>query len=188
MTTTSCTSAQFVSQFDQYANQIVPAVNSILAILQLFGVVNQAALPAKVAADVSAAEQLVADFAKPGADPSIRGEITAKEAALNADLQLILGLVQVKDPAAQAKITALVTLVEAAIAEGFALVPQSTSPAAVTVATARAAKFQSKDFVGSFNKSLTGKTGNADLDKLTPKLKLKAPHSKLVKVVTLGLV
>lgn len=177
MATTACDSSKFVSEFTQYSSQIVPAVNSILAILQLFGVVGQAALPARISTDVAEAQQLVADFAKPGADPSLRAQITAKEAALNADLKLILDIAQVKDPAVQAKITALTTLIEAAVAEGFALVPQSNSGTSVAIASARSAKFQRKDFVGSFNQSLTAKTGNHDVDTLTPKLKLHARKS-----------
>lgn len=188
MTTTGCSSAQFVSEFNQYSSQIVPAVNSILAILQLFGVVGSAAAPSLISADVVAAQKLVSDLASApaAAQPGIRNQITAEEGVLTNDLQSIFQLARVSDDATQKKVALLISLIQAAVAEGFALIPQSTSPTAMAVASSRAQHFQSRDFEGSFNSILKAKTGNAAVDKLSPKLQLHH-HSRVLRIASLGL-
>lgn len=172
MSTTACNTADFVKEFDQYTSQIVPAVNSILAILSLFGVTSQAQLPTKIDSDVTAVQKLVADFAAAPAStqPGIRNQITAEEGVLNADLQQVFQVASVSDENTQKKVSALISLVESAVAEGFALIPSSSVATSRTVALG--SQFQAKDFVGSFNAILTAKTGNATVDAHTPKLKL----------------
>ena len=175
MTTTACNTADFVKEFDQYTSQIVPAVNSILAILSLFGVASQSQLPPKIDADVTAVQKLVADFAEAPASsqPGIRNQIASEETVLNADLQQVFQVAAVSDPNTQTKVSALITLVESAVSEGFALIPQSSSVVNTAHAIPAGTKFQAKDFVDSFNAIITSKTGNKAVDAATPKLKLK---------------
>lgn len=185
-----CNAADFAQQFTQYTSQVVPAVNSVLAILALFGVTSKPELPARISADIAAAQALVSDFAKAGesAQPAIHEQIQAIEGTLNADLQEVFLLAHVANPNNQAKVTALTTLIEVAIEEGFALIPRTTSPSNLAMASHRGAKLESKDYVGSFNALLTAKTGDPKVDAVTPTLKLKKHHSLWVKIATVGIV
>lgn len=190
----ACNTAQFVQEFDQYSAQVVPALNAILAILQFFGVQAPVGIQAKVGADVSAAQTLVADFANASAaaQPTVRAQITASEGVLNQDLESVFVVANVKDAKSQTKVKALVALVQAAISEGFAIIPQATSKADMAAASASGGRLLAKDFPGSFNAILTAKTGNPGLDKLTPTLKLKGPDPlvrvlrKVIHFVTFG--
>lgn len=190
MPSLGCNAADFAQQFGQYTSQIVPAVQTVLAILQLFGVASKPELPARIGADVAAAQSLVSDFAKAPADsqPGIRVQIEGVEATLNADLQEVFLLAHVTNPNNQAKVTALLSLIEAAVAEGFALIPRDTSTPNLAKAAYGGAKLESKDYVGSFNKMLVARTGDKKVDALTPTLKLHKHRSLWVKIGTLGIV
>lgn len=185
-----CNSADFVREFNLYTSQVVPAVNSVLAILTLLGVTSKPELPARVGADIAAVQALVNDFAKASdsAQPAIHAQIDAVQATLNADLQEVFLLAHVTNPNNQAKVTALVTLIGAAVQEGFALIPQTTSAPNLAKAAHHGAALQSKDYVGSFNSLLTAKTGDVRVDALTPNLKLKKHRSLWVKIATAGIV
>ncbi len=186
---TGCNVSQFVSEFDSYSAQIVPAAQAVLALLQFFGV----AVPfnaQKVGADVTAAQTLVADFAKSpaSAQPGIRSQIMAEEAVLNQDLAALFTVAQVSDTRNQAKITVGIQLLEALIAEGFALIPNTTSAADLASRGPELAKFQSKgEFVHNFNTNLESSSGNRGADKVA-KAHLLHNHSKVVRLATFGLV
>lgn len=190
LVTSGCSFSNFVSEADNYLNQVVPSVNAILAILNLFGVTKSPVAPAKVGQDVANVETLLNDLASApfSSQAAIYANIQTAEGVLNQDLADIFSVAQVSDKQTQAKVTALISLVEAAIAEGFALVPApSPSPKLELAKHASAVyKFESKDYVGSFNKILTAKTGNESVDKATGKLQLHK-HGKFVHIITFGL-
>jgi len=187
----ACNVASFVQQFNQYTAEIVPALNAVLAILQFFGVVTPVGISAKVDADVKAAQVLVADFASAStaAQPAIRTQIAAAENVLNADLNQVFALASVKDANTQRKVSALIQLMESAIQEGFAIIPQTTSKAGLAAMQKGAQGLKPEQFVSSFNSILVAPTGNPGLDKVTPKHKLKAhrsPLSEVVHVISFG--
>lgn len=187
----ACNVANFVQQFDQYTSDILPALNAVVAILEFFAVPVPVGLSAKVDADVNAAQVLVSDFANAStsAQPAIRAQITAAENVLSADLNQVFTLASVKDANTQRKVAALVQLIESAVQQGFAFIPQTTSKAAMATLQAQAAGLKPQQFVSSFNAILVAPTGNRGVDNLTPKYRLRSRSvfSRAAKVLTFGL-
>jgi hypothetical protein len=173
---TACNAASFVQQFNQYSNQIAPAVQTILSLIAIFAVPNDKPdLVARISSDVAAAQKLVADFAAAATSdqPAIHDKIKAVEAAIKADLQEVFALAHVSNPATQTKVSNLLDLVGAMVEEGFALIPVTVTPGTLKAAAPRAGALKAKDYVGKFNKLLAEKTGDDKVDSLTPSLKLK---------------
>lgn len=180
---TGCTPSQ-VAQFENVLNQVAPAVATILQIVALFNAnQNTQALPAKVGADVAAVEKLFSDYesAPSSAKGSIEAEVNAAFSVLQSDLQSVFQLAQVSDKNTQAKIAALVGLIGSAlqIAEGFIVSPAATAIPAVRLTPA--------SFVGSWNKIVSAKTGNARVDAYTASHGRLHLHSKFVRIVSLGM-
>ena len=187
--TPACSVAQFVSEFNQYASEILPAAQSVLSILALFGVgAPAAALPA-IKSDVAKVESLMTDFgsASTQAAPGIRNQLLAAMQVLTQDVNTIFSLAQVSDANTQAKLTALITLVDSLIEEMVILIPTANTNAAFNLSGAHARiTLQSKgDFVTLFNGKLVEPTGITAVDGLTKKLKLHN-HSVFVRWATLG--
>lgn len=172
------------SQFEAVLNEIGPAISTILQIVALVqGGAANTALPAKVSADVAALEKLYADFeaANSTSKGSIEAEIQAGFTTLNADLSSVFSIAQVSDKNTQAKITALIGLVESAVQIAEAAIPTPT-PATARVAPV---KLDAESFVSSFNKILTAKTGNQEVDEKTPHLRIHH-HGMFLRVVSFG--
>ena len=172
-----------VSQFEAVLNQVGPAVETVLEIVALVkGTQQNSAIVPKIEADTSALEKLYTDFqASATANKgSIEAEINAAFVTLNSDLGTVFAVAQVSDQNTQAKITALVGLIQSAVKIAEAAIP-SPAPAAV-----KPLELNAGQLVDSYNKILVAKTGNPAVDKLTPKLKLRM-HGKFVRFVSLGL-
>ncbi|MGH9710156.1 MAG: hypothetical protein ACRD37_06390, partial [Candidatus Acidiferrales bacterium] len=170
------------SQFETVLNEVGPAIGTILQIIALVkGTPANMGLASKVGADTAALEKLYADFesANAGSKGSIKSEINATFSTLNADLSTVFALAQVSDKNTQVKITALIGLVQSAVAIAEAAIPSPT-PKAIAPITLNASSL-----ISSFNKVLVAKTGNPAVDKATPKMKLHI-HSKLVRLASLG--
>ena len=181
MVNVGCSAAQFITVL----NEVTPAVLTVLQIVALFkGTPVDTTIPTKIQADVTALEKLYTDYqAAAAADqPGIRNEITSAFAVLNADIGSVLTIAQVKDPATQAKIEALIALIQTAVTIAEAVIPPSASSDQLV----RASKLTPGDFVDSYNKILTAKTGIAAVDAFTPKHRIHI-HSKLTRVLTFGL-
>lgn len=175
------------SQFEAVLNEIGPAISTILQIVALVqGGAANTALPAKVSADVAALEKLYADFeaANSTSKGSIEAEIQAGFTTLNADLSSVFSVAQVSDKNTQAKITALIGLVESAVQIAEAAIPTPT-PATLAAVRVAPVKLDAESFVSSFNKILTAKTGNQEVDEKTPHLRIHH-HGMFLRVVSFG--
>jgi hypothetical protein len=96
----------------------------------------------------------------------------------------VLQVAQVSDSNTQTKITLLTDLVASTVSAITAVVPSCQNEAAFGSMKA-APLYSVSTFAADYNSILAAKTGNAAVDAITPKLKLKQ-HSKLVRVVTFG--
>ena len=133
------------------------------------------------------AYQTAAETAKPG----ILNQIQTAIGAVQANLQGLLPALHIQDAATQAKITAVVGIVLAEVQSLAAIVPLVSGNAA-TLATKSAAtarhprlRLTASEFVKSYNSTLTAKTGNAELDRVTAGLQIHV-HGKVARWVTAG--
>lgn len=173
-----CSSTTFLTDL----NLITPAVLNVLQIVALFeGVAVNSSLEAKVTGDVAAISKLYTDYqAAVGSDKqTIAADITAAFSVLNTDLATVYTVAQVKDPVTQAKIAALIGLIETAvqIAEAFITPPTATRSSAASLTASQ--------LVDSYNKILTAKTGNSKVDAYTSKHELHI-HGTVVRHLTFG--
>jgi hypothetical protein len=172
-----------VSQFEAVLNEIAPAVLTILQIVQLLkgGTVNTAAV-SKISADVAGLEKLYSDWQAADAanQGSVAGQINAGFSVLTQDLTQVLSIAQVSDPNTQAKITALIGLIETAVNIAEAAIPATKARATLT-----AIELTANGLADSYDKILVARTGNATVDAFTPHHKIHN-HGKFVRVVTAG--
>lgn len=180
ITITACS----VSQFDAVLNEIGPAITTILEIVAIIkGVPANTSLPAKVAADVTAIENLdnSLNSALASAQPGIEGDIHAGFSVLNADLNSVFTLAQVSDPSTQAKITALVSLAQTAVGIAEAAIPNPASKFTASAPQHMTASYMIK----TWNRILVTKTGNPAVDTYTKKHKLHN-HTWIVRTASFG--
>lgn len=155
------------AQFDAFLNVIGPAVSDIIQIIAIVkGTPADLTPVAKIDADVAAVEKLYSDFQAAGtsAQPGVQAAINAGFTTLNADLGQVFSLAQVSNPASQAKITALVSLVETGVQLAEGVVNTKGPHVSET--------FTAKQLKSSFNQVLTAKTGNSAVDAFTAKHKI----------------
>ena len=146
-------------------------------------------------ADLQLIQSLVAAYEKADATakPGILNQIESAINATQASLQGLLPALHIKDAATQAKITAVVGVVLSEVQSLAAIVPLVKADAELSVpAATSAAKMRQRqtllsasEFVASYNATLSAKTGNADVDKMTAGLKIHA-HGKAARWVTAG--
>lgn len=173
-----CTSSEFTTDLDL----IAPAVINVLEIIALFkGTPIDTSIPTKISADVAAIEKLYNDFqaATAGQKPSVQTELNAAFAVLNTDIGTVLNLTQVSDLATQAKLVALVGLIETSIqiAEAF------VTPTAAVSTTKY--KLTDKQLISSYNSTLTSRTGYKSIDDYTQSHQLHI-HGSLIRHLTFG--
>jgi hypothetical protein len=172
--TVGCISA---SQFEAILNEIGPAVSTIIQIVAL--VENTPAntnAATKVSSDVAGIETIYNTWvtASATAQPGLEGEIDAGFTTLNTDLSSIFSIAQVSDPNTQAKVSALISLVQTAVGIAEAMIP---SPAGRLMAVkTKNNKLTVNQMVDSWNGVLVAKTGNVAVDEFTPKHKLHTGH------------
>lgn len=172
-----------VSQFEAVLNEVGPAVSTILQIVAIAkGTAADTSLATKIAADVAAAEKVFADLqASTEANKgSLKAQLDADFVTLNNDLSSVFAIAQVSNKNTQAKITALVGLVESAVQIAEAAIPSNSAKAV------NAPKLSADELVDSFNNVLVAKTGDVKIDSFTPKHKIHK-HGKLVRVLSLGI-
>lgn len=187
----ACSVAQFVTEFNQYASEIVPAVQSVLSILALFGVGAPAAAIPAIKGDVAKVESLMTDFGNASAQsaPGVRNQLLAAMQTLMQDVNTVFSLANVNNAATQDKLTALITLLNSLIEEMIILIPTANTTVAVNLAYAQARiTLQSRgDFVGLFNSKLVEPTGIKAVDSLTRRSRLHN-HGTFLRWATLGIV
>jgi hypothetical protein len=199
---TACSTA-WIEQAEEIVAALIPAAGNILALAgALEGkTVSATDLQAiqnagsQAGADLQLIQSLITAYqqADATAQPGILNQIQSAIAAAQSNLQGLLGALHIKDVATQAKITAVVGLVLSEIQSLAAVVPLVTSgPTSAAKSAAEKghpgsvkAPLSARDFVISYNATMTARTGNAALDRVTAGLKIHE-HEKVARVVSLG--
>jgi hypothetical protein len=199
----ACSTA-WIGQAEEIVAALIPAAGNILALVgALEGkTVSAADLQAiqnagtQAGADLQLIQSLITAYEKADAttQPGILNQIQSAMTAAQTNLQGLLGALHIKDAATQAKITAVVGLVLSEIQSLAAVVPLvSNGPTSATTNAAEIghprlvkAPLSAREFVISYNATMTAKTGNAAVDRATAGLKIHG-HGKLERVVSLGL-
>jgi hypothetical protein len=184
---TACSTA-WVATLDSILAAAAPA---LINILQIVAVANgqplNSTLAGKINSDAAAIKTLAADFASaaPSAGEGVCQELQAAIATYQADQQLVLQVAQVSDSSTQTKITLLTGLVAGTISAITAVIPSCQGASALRDPKI-APSYDVSNFADRYNRILLSPTGNAAVDAVTPKLKLRQ-HSAFTKFVTFGL-
>lgn len=173
-----------VAQFTTVLNEIGPAIGVILQIVALAkGVPVGSGLQSKIAADAASVNKLIVDFDAAGtADKgSIEAEINGAFTVLQSDLGQVFVLCQVSNANTQAKLTSLIGLVQ-----GLVQIAEAAIPTGAASVASKATPVSANQFVSTWNKTLTAKTGDSKVDAFTAKHQYHR-HSMAARILSLGL-
>ena len=146
-------------------------------------------------ADLQLIESLMAQYqrADAAAQAGLLSQIQAEVSALQSNLSLLLPALHIKDAATQEKVTAVVRVLLTEVQSVAAIVPRTSgSESAGMTAFGRErahikAPLSAKGFVSSYNATMTAKTGDAGLDRVTAGLQIHL-HGKFARWASVGLV
>jgi hypothetical protein len=198
-------STNWIGEAEQVVAAMIPATTNIIALVAALQGKTVSATDlqtienagTQAGADLQLIQALITAYqtADATAQPGILNEIQTAIGAVEANLQGLLPALHIKDAATQAKITAVIGIVLSEVQSLAAIVPlvSGNGAATPTLAAKSAARvgrpklpLTASEFVSSYNATLTAKTGNAELDRVTAGLKIHL-HGKLVRWVTAGL-
>lgn len=174
-----------VSQFEAVLNEIGPAVSTVIQIIAISkGTPADLTPVVKIATDVKTLETLYSDYQSVSAatQPTVAGHINSAFTVLNGDLASIFSATQVSDPQTQAKITALVALIQTGVNIAEAAVPSANAKLQL-----KGSHLTASDLADSFDKVLTAKTGHPEIDNFTSKHQIHE-HGKFLRTITVGVV
>jgi len=200
LVTTGCSST-WLTEAEQIVGILIPATANIVALVAtLRGNVSAADLQtvqnagAEAGADLQLMRALIAQYQKAdaAARPGLLNEIQAALSATQSTLNGLLPALHIKDPVTQAKITAVVGILLSELQSVSAIVPlakPSTSAEMRKLAEKQVKKqapLTANEFVGSYDATMTAKTGNAELDHATAGLRIHL-HDKTLRWASAGL-
>jgi hypothetical protein len=194
-------STNWVTEAEEIVSALIPAAANIVALVAALQGKSVSAADlqtiqnagTQAGADLQLIQSLITAYqqADATAQPGILNQIQSAINAVQGNLQGLLPALHIKDAATQTKITAVIGLLLSEVQSLAAVVPivnPSASPAAIAMAVTQAKKqapLSASEFVKSYNKTLTARTGNADLDRATVKLQIHL-HGKVERLVTAG--
>jgi hypothetical protein len=208
ITVAGCTTA-WIGEAEEIVAALIPAAANIVTLVAtLQGKTVSAAdlqtiqnAGTQAEADLQLIQSLIAAYQKAdeATQPGILNEIESAIGAVQTNLQGLLPALHIQDVATQAKITAVIGIVLSEVQSLAAIVPlvknQGSGSSGQGSASALAQKngargrvklpLSASDFVSSYNATMTAKTGNAELDKATAKLKIHH-HGAFARFVTAG--
>ena len=200
MTLAGC-STEWVGQAEQIVAALIPAAANLVALVAaLEGKSISAAdlqtiqnAGSQAGADLQLIQSLIVAYQKADAvaKPGILNQIQSAINAVQGNLQGLLPALHIKDAATQTKITAVVGIVLAEVQSLATIVPlikPNASPAMMATAAKQVKKqppLTAREFVASYNATLTAKTGNAALDEATAGLKIHV-HGKAERWASAG--
>jgi hypothetical protein len=194
-------STTWIGEAEQVVAALIPAAANIIALVAALEGKSVSAADlqtiqnagTQAGADLQLIESLITAYqtADATAKPGILNQIQTAINTVQANLQGLLPALHIQDAATQANITAVVGIVLSEVESLAAIVPLVSANAS-TAAMARAAAQTKKqppltasEFVKSYNATLTAKTGNANLDRVTAGLKIHL-HGKAARWATAG--
>jgi hypothetical protein len=198
---TACSTA-WIGEAEQIVEALIPAVANLVTLVATLQGKDVTAgdlqtiqsAGAQAGADLQLMQSLISQYEKADAtaQPGLLNQIQAAMNAVQTTLNGLLPALHIKDVATQAKITAVVGLLISEVESMAAIVPlvnPSASPAMMTMAVKQAKKqppLTANEFVGSYNASMTAKTGNPELDRATAGLRVHL-HEKFARWASAGL-
>jgi hypothetical protein len=196
-------STAWIGEAEQIVAALIPAAANIITLVAALQGKSVSAADletiqkagTQAGADLQLVQSLIAAYQKAdaAAQPGILNQIQAAIGAVQASLQGLLPALHIQDAATQAKVTAVVGIVLSEVQSLAAIVPLVSGKAETpTVAAKNAARMgqpqmplTAREFVSSFNATLTAKTGNAGLDRATGGLQIHM-HGKIARWATAG--
>jgi hypothetical protein len=196
-------STAWIAEAEQIVATLIPAAANIIALvsaLQGKGVSGEDLrmvqnAGAQAAADLQLVQSLITAYQKAdaAARPGILSQIQVAIGTVQASLQGILPALHIQDTATQAKITAVVGILLSEVQSLAAIVPlvSGNTPTPNAKSAARMGQpiqspLTAGEFVSSFNATLTAKTGNAELDRVSAELRIHE-HGKVARWATAGM-
>jgi hypothetical protein len=133
-------------------------------------------------ADLQLIQSLMAAYEKAdaAAQPGILNQILTAIGTVESNLENLLPALHIKDAATQAKITAVVGIVLAEVQSLAGVIPLVKNQLSVVRGQWTERPLTAREFVESYNATMTAKTGNAALDRATARLKIHR-HWKVVR-------
>ncbi|MGO9086553.1 MAG: hypothetical protein ACLQBK_15095 [Candidatus Sulfotelmatobacter sp.] len=199
MALTGCSTA-WIAEGEEIVAALIPAAANLLALVAaLQGKTVSAAdlqtiqsAGTQAGAGLQLVQSLITAYQKAdaAAKPGILNQIQSAIGAVQANVEGLLPALHIKDTATQTKITALVGILLAEVQSLAAIVPLvSGGPTLAAKDAARIghrAPLTAREFVASYNATLTAKTGNADLDRVAAGFEVHE-HGKAARWVTGGM-
>jgi hypothetical protein len=193
-------STDWIGEAEQIVATIIPAVANIVTLVAALQGKSVSAADlqtiqsagTQAGADLQLIQALIGAYQKADttAKPGILGEIQSALGAAQGSLQGLLPALHIQDTATQAKITAVVGILLSEVQSLAAIVPlvnPNTSPAMMAKAgQTKKLPLTASEFKASYNATLTAKTGNADLDRVTAGLRIHG-HGRVARWVTAGM-
>jgi hypothetical protein len=197
---TGCSTA-WIGQAEQIVAVLIPAVANIVTLVaSVEGNLSAADLQtvqsagAQAGTDLQLMQSLTAQYQKAdaGAQAGLLNQIQSAITAVQTNLNGLLPALHIKDAATQAKITAVVGILLSEVESVAAIVPlakPNTSAEMKEMALAAMntkAPLTANEFVGSYNATMTAKTGKAELDRSTAGLRIHL-HGRFERWASAGL-
>ncbi len=182
-------STAWVSTFDDILTAAAPALINILNIIAISkGEPINAPLEAKINADSATIKSLANDFAasSTNAAPTVCGQLQAAISTYSTDEQQVMALASVQNQATQEKIVVLSGLVAGTVTGLLAVIPNCQQAVQMKASLVKTAPpLPLKQFVGSYNATLSKPTGDKAVDKYTASHEIHV-HGKFVRWLALG--
>lgn len=201
MTLAAC-STTWIGQAEEVVAVLIPAATNILTLVATLQGTSISAgdlqtiqnAGTQAGADLQLIQSLITAYQNADATTKvgILNQIQTAIGTVQTNLQAVLPALHIQDTATQAKITAVVGIVLSEVQSLAAIVPllsPNTSKmmtAKAAVQTKKQAPLTAEEFVKSYNATLTAKTGNPELDRVTSGLQIHA-HGKMARVATAGM-
>jgi len=200
-------STSWINEAEQIVAALIPAAANLVTLVAALegksvsatdmATIQNAGTQAE--ADLQLVQSLIAAYQKADASakPGILNQIQSGILAAQGNLQGVLPALHIKDTATQTKITAVVGIVLSEVQSLAAVVPvvqaggetSAKIPALAVKSAASTGHVQvpltADQFVKSYNATLTAKTGNADLDRVTAGLEVHL-HGKVERIASAG--
>ena len=203
MALSACTT-DWIAEAEEIVAALIPAAGNLVTLVAALegksvstadlATVQNAGTQAQ--ADLELIQSLIAAYEKAdaAAQPGILNQIQSAIGAAQGNLQGLLGALHIKDTATQTKITAVVGILLSEVQALASVVPivkaESQNPHPVAQIATRVGHppvpLSASQFVRSYNATMTAKTGNGDLDRVTAGLQIHV-HGKLERVATVGM-
>jgi hypothetical protein len=194
-------STDWIGEAEQIVAAMIPAAANLLTlVVALEGktvsatdleIIQKAGTEA--GADLQLIQSLIAAYGKADAatKPSILNQIENATRAGQGSLAGLGPALHIKDAATQAKITAVVGILLSEMQSLAAVMPlvKGNSPALAAMNAAevrRKAPLPAGEFVSSFNATMSARTGNSDIDRVTGGLRVRK-HGVVARVASMGI-